>query len=186
MTDNKTLICIPSSSFQTKEWRKSQIWYQNGKHNECEIYQIILIEKIIKQKLLKTNERINIEKNKIINKKNPFKKENGFDYTENFDGKITYKDDIIYFNLKFIGDKGGSQTRTLKEVYFFIKCQLEYLLYNETDDIYFINILDGDTCFNSMDKFNYLLNKKEYKNIKKYIYIGDTYDFQNYWIKKFK
>lgn len=52
-----------------------------------------------------------------------------------------------------------------QEVYFFIKCQLEYLLYNETDDIYFINILDGDTCFNSMDKFNYLLNKKEYKKI---------------------
>lgn len=50
MIDNKTLICIPSSSFQTKEWRKSQIWYQNGKHNECEIYQIILIEKIIKNK----------------------------------------------------------------------------------------------------------------------------------------
>ena len=27
-----------------------------------------------------------------------------------------------------------------REIYFFIKCQLEYLLYNETDDIYFINI----------------------------------------------
>lgn len=65
------------------------------------------------KKLLKTNERINIEKNKIINKKNPFKEENGFDYTENFDGKITYKDDIIYFNLKFICDKGGAQTRSL-------------------------------------------------------------------------
>jgi hypothetical protein len=34
-----------SSKYQTKEWRLNQQWYINGKHNECEKYQIEYIEK---------------------------------------------------------------------------------------------------------------------------------------------
>ena len=40
----RTLI---SSEFQTKDWRKSQKWYIDGRRNECEIYQKKEIEKII-------------------------------------------------------------------------------------------------------------------------------------------
>ena len=40
---------IPASNYQTKSWRKSQKWYKNGKYNECEKYQIKLIEKISNQ-----------------------------------------------------------------------------------------------------------------------------------------
>ena len=54
-------ILIPSSYYQTKNWRTNRKWYNNGKQNECEKYQIGLIEKIIKTKLLKTDDRINIE-----------------------------------------------------------------------------------------------------------------------------
>lgn len=56
-------ILIPSSCYQTK------IWYKGGKMNECEIYQINLIQNIIKSLLLKTHERI-ID-NKIIENKKP-------------------------------------------------------------------------------------------------------------------
>ena len=32
-----------------------------------------------------------------------------------------------------------------------------------------------------MRKFNYLLNKPEYSEIKKNVFIGDMYDFQIFW-----
>ena len=35
-----------SSYYQTKNWRKNRDWYKNGKSNECEKYQILLINKI--------------------------------------------------------------------------------------------------------------------------------------------
>ena len=85
---------------------------------------------------------------------------------------------IYYFNLKFICDNGGAQTRTLREVYHFIKYQINYLLKFNSNNIYFINILNGDTCYKNMNKFNYLLSKEENKNIIKYLFIGSLYDFQ--------
>ena len=60
----------------------------------------------------------------------------------------------------------------------FIKYQLEYLLKFNTIDIYFINILDGDNCYNSMEKFKFLLNKEKYNKINKYVFIGSLYEFQ--------
>ena len=171
-------LLIPSSKYQTKDWRKNRNWYKNGKSNECEKYQIDLIEKIIKLKLNKTNDRINMETNKIISNSNPMKKKDGFEWTENFDGKINKNNMTFYFNLKFVCDSGGAQTRTNREVYHFIKYQLEYLLKFNTLDIYFINILDGDNCYNSMEKFKFLLNKEKYNKINKYVFIGNLYEFQ--------
>ncbi len=172
-------ILIPSSYYQTKNWRTNRNWYNNGKQNECEKYQIELIEKIIKTKLLKTDDRINIETINITTNKNPMKNKDGYEYTENFDGKIIKNNINYYFNLKFVCDNGGAQTRTLREVYHFIKYQLEFLLKNKLNNIYFINILDGDTSYNSMNKYLYLTNKEKYKNVIKYVFIGSLYDFQN-------
>lgn len=156
----KKYIVIPHSYFQTKIWRKNRIWYGNGKKNECEKYQINLIEKICKNKLMKTFERFDINTYEIKNIKNPNTFINGYEITENFDGKIVLNNIVYYFNLKFICDSGGSQTRSLREVFYFIKYQLENLLSNNIIKI-FINILDGDTCFENIDKFYYLLNKKK-------------------------
>ena len=58
-------ILLPSSKYQTKLWRIKQSWYINGKKNECEIYQIKIINKIIKNKLDKTFDRINFKNYKI-------------------------------------------------------------------------------------------------------------------------
>ena len=76
-----------------------------------------------------------------------------------------------YFNLKFVCDSGGAQTRTLKDVYHFIKNQMEYLIkFNVNNvNVYFINILDGDTSYN-IGKFNFLRNKEKYIKIIKNIY----------------
>lgn len=176
---------IPLSYYQTKQWRRN--WYINGKSNECEKYQIYLIEKIIKEKLNKTNDRINMETNEIINKKNPNVNDDGYEWIENFDGKLVKNNNIYYFNLKFVCDNGGAQTRTLREVYHFIKYQLEYLVKFKINNVYFINILDGNTCYNNMNKYKYLINKEKYKNVNKNIFIGSLYDFQKklYTIKIF-
>lgn len=176
-------ILIPSSFYQTKDWRKNRNWYKNGKSNECEKYQINLIEKIIVIKLMKTDDRINMETNKIISKKNPMINNDGYEWSENFDGLLIKNNNTYYFNLKFVCDNGGAQTRTLREVYHFIKYQMEYLIKFNMNNIYFINILDGDTSYNNMDKFKFLINKEKYNQVIKYVFIGSLYDFQKEKIK---
>ncbi len=49
-----------------------------------------------------------------------------------------------------------------------------------TNNTYFINILDGDTSYNNMNKFKFLINKEKYKSIIKYVFIGCLYEFQKY------
>jgi hypothetical protein len=174
---------IPPSYYQTKIWRKNREWYKNGKSNECEKYQIRNIEAIITVKLMKTDDRISMETNEIISKKNPMTNDDGYEWSENFDGLIIKSNNKLYFNLKFVCDSGGAQTRTLREVYHFIKFQMEYLIKFNTTNTYFINILDGDTSYNNMNKFKFLINKDKYKHVIKYVFIGSLYDFQRARIK---
>jgi hypothetical protein len=108
---------ITNSKFQTKLWRQSQIWYRNGKHTECEIYQLNYLKLITKLRIEKTYDRIHKIKKCIVSEKQPFRKIDGFEYSENFDGKSIWNNKCVYFNLKFVCDKGGAQTRTLKQVY---------------------------------------------------------------------
>lgn len=171
-------ILIPPSFYQTKIWRKARKWYNNGKSNECEKYQTELIEKITGTILMKTYHRIYMKTYEIINIIHPMKQSDGYEYTENFDGLLIKNRNNYYFNLKFICDKGGAQTRSLREVYHFIKYQLLYLIKFNTNNTYFINILDGDESYRNSDKFLYLLNEEEYKEVKKYVFIGSLYEFQ--------
>jgi len=150
-------ILIPSSYYQTKIWRQNRKWYKNGKSNECEKYQISLIEKIIKQKINKTFDRINFETHEIKNIKQPLKDNDGFEWTENFDGKVLHENNIIYFNLKFVSENGGAQTRTLREVYHFINCQIKHIIKFNSHNVIFVNILDGNTSFQHQSKYHYLL-----------------------------
>lgn len=177
-----------SSQLQTKNWRKSQEWYKGGKRNECEIYQRNKFEKIIGQKVHKTNLRLNTENYKLEEKTNPLTGKNGFEYTEDFDGDVK-KNDIRYLiNFKMICDSGGAQTRSLREVYHFIKCQLEYLLRNPDSNIKFVNIIEGDighkyTTKNHDEKREAslldLLDKERYTSIKDKVFIGDLKTFSN-------
>jgi hypothetical protein len=182
-------ILIPLSKYQTKEWRKKRQWYTSGKSNECEKYQIKLIEQITTTKCNKTHDRINIFDLELKEKRTPMKMNDGFEWTENFDCKMLINNCTIYCNLKFVCDNGGAQTRSLREVYHFINSQINHMIKYNTKGIYFINILDGDTSYSSSNKFEYLINKSInasnniIKNkIKKYIFCGDMNEFQHWWI----
>lgn len=176
-------LLIPSAEFQTKNWRKSRNWFDNGKRNECELYQRRVVEKITKMPCGKSNIRINITTKEMLDKKYPMKDVDGFEWTEDFDGFIAKSGLDLYFNFKMICDAGGAQTRTLREVYHFVCVQMEYLLAHHSPHVYFINILDGDTSFRSMDKFGYLLNQPQYSRVREQVFVGDMKQFQLFWKK---
>lgn len=131
-----------------------------------------------------TNTRINWRTNEMENISQPMRNENGFDYTENFDGKQEFNDKTVWINLKSVVGTGGSQTRTLRdECYPFINAQLNYLLKTKRQDFYFANIFDGDEASAKMKMFNYLLNLPEFIDVKKYLYVGDLKGYFE-WLKK--
>lgn len=178
---------IIPGKFITKN-KRHEIFGQVGSGSQTmnpEKYQRKKIEEITKHECLKSNTRLNLRKYQLINITYPNIKENGFDFSENFDGIQKIYDKLIYINLKCIVGKGGSQTRSLREVYWFIEGQLNFLLernlINTQNNIYFANILDGDESYRTNSKFDYLVNIKKFESIKNKIYIGDL---QNYffWI----
>jgi hypothetical protein len=169
---------------QTKDWRKAQNWYIDGKRNECELFQRKQLETMLGVECVKTNLRFNTETYGLHTMTRPLDLENGFEWTEDFDGLSIIGDKKLYFNLKFICDAGGAQTRSLREVYHFTKCQLEYLYNEETSDpknVYFINILDGNTAMKHLSKFQFLINKEKYHSSRDNIFIGDMYTFNTWY-----
>jgi len=171
------------AEFQTKKWRLEQPWYNTGKSNDCELYQLDNLKRYLKTSINKTNLRLNIRTYELKEVLKPMVKDDGFDWTENFDGILKRDFYTLLFNLKFVCDSGGSQTRTLREVYHFLNIQLEYLLLNPESNIYFINILEGDTSHKNMDKYIFLINLNKYKDIKNKIFIGDFIEFMS-WYKR--
>jgi hypothetical protein len=169
---------ITSSKYQNKTWRKSQKWYKNGKFTECEKYQIKQINKITQCEIKKTDLRLNTETYELLKKTKPLLELNGFEWTEDFDGILKYNENLLYFNLKFVCDNSGSQTRSLREVYHFIKAQIGFLQNNKVNDIIFINILDGDTSYKHLSKYHYLLSK--HKSIISNIFVGDMLCFRKW------
>ena len=169
---------ITPSIEQTKSWRKAQLWYKGGKKNECEISQRAQIHDITTYDCNKTHKRINTRTLEFCDKINPLKNSDGYDWTEDFDGYINIQPfGEFYFNMKMVCDDGGAQNRTLREVCSFIENQLKYLLHSHTTHIYFINVLDGDACNKSMKYFKYILDNPEFSEVKKYVFIGDMFEF---------
>ena len=157
---------------------------ERWKKTECEIYQrSIIIEAFTKLKCHKNEVRLH-DKHGLLVVKNPCKHDDGFEYTENFDGVQVYQDKLYFYNLKMVCDRGGAQTRSLKLVYSFIKEQLTFLEHNPSIKIYFINILDGDESFRCMKKFNHLLEK--HSSVKNNIFCGDLITFCTMFSKTFK
>jgi hypothetical protein len=168
-----------------------------------ENWQREMIEKYTGLPCPKTNTRINLRTHKLENIKNPNTKTNGFDYSEDFDGcqivdSSPQSKKQIYINMKCIVGQGGAQTRSLREVYWFIEGQLQTLIKlanqpgqtqpaQQSNNIYFVNILDGDCCHKFMPQFNYLLGLPEYAAVKNNIYVGDLHTYCHYWFpQKFK
>jgi hypothetical protein len=128
-----------------------------------------------------TNTRINLRTFSLKEIAHPNKHADGFDYSEDFDGCQVVNDKKIYINLKCIVGAGGAQTRSLREVYWFVKGQLNVL--KTTPNVYFANILDGDEAQSVMTKFEYLLSLDEFKDQKQKVYVGDLKGYFD-WFKK--
>jgi hypothetical protein len=118
----------------------------------------------------RTNMRIDLRDGTLVNMTRLPKKEK-FEYTENFDGIQLLNGKTIYINMKFVSGEGGAQTRTIQNVYSFVKGQLASLL--KGNDVYFANVLDGDKADKSMVCFEYLLSQKEFSSITNRVYVGD-------------
>lgn len=186
-TMEDTIVCpadIVEGRLFTKEKRHEIFGHVAGgaDSRKMEIYQRAKIEEGTRIPCPKTNMRINLRTNEMEEIAHPNKKDNGFDYTEDFDGCQTYKANTIYINMKSIVGKGGGQTRSLREVYSFVEGQLNYKKSREPNKIYFANIMDGDEAANTFAKFQYLINLPEFANIKKYVYVGDLKGYFT-WLK---
>jgi len=121
----------------------------------------------------KTNIRINLRTKTLHDIAHPNKQIDGFDYTEDFDGVQMIHGKQIYINLKCIVGKGGSQTRSLREVYGFVEGQLNVIKTSNQTTVFFANILDGDESHAVLPKFEYLRSLPEFTNEKKFVYVGD-------------
>uniref|UniRef100_A0A6C0H6X5 Uncharacterized protein n=1 Tax=viral metagenome TaxID=1070528 RepID=A0A6C0H6X5_9ZZZZ len=141
-------------------------------------YQHNELKKILGEIPKKTHERINIRNNCLINKKNPIKNADGFEWTDKFYGKIKKNKDTLYFNVKYM-DKIHKES--LINVYNFINAQIKYVINN--DNVTFINILDGEGAYYANDKFEYILNKQKYIDNK--IFVGNMDDFR-IWYSRIK
>jgi hypothetical protein len=206
---NPELAIIPTGASITKDIRHTLFGGKQmggAESMKPENWQRETIEKYTRTLCNKTSTRINLRTHKLENIKNPNTKANGFDYSEDFDGCQIIPNqhtDTIYINLKCIVGQGGAQTRSLREVYWFIEGQLQTLINQlgqqeptttqqhsepgSTNNIYFANILDGDCCHKYMPQFNYLLNLPEYLAVKNKIYIGDLHTYcYSWWPQKFK
>lgn len=142
-----------------------------------EIYQCSIIETHTNNLCYKTNMRINLMTNQLQEIAKPNIYNDGFNYSEDFDGCQIKNEKTIYINLKCIVGKGGAQTRSLREVYWFIRGQLEILQNEDNKNIYFANILDGDEAHFVMSKYIYLMNMYKNDNILSRIFIGNLKDY---------
>ncbi len=124
----------------------------------------------------KTNTRIHLRQHYLREVPFPNKKPDGFDYSEDFDGIQVVGPTRVFVNLKCIVGKGGSQTRSLREVYWFVEGQLHVLQSldpTERSSTFFANILDGDEAHAVLEKFRYLLALPTFADVRSHVYVGD-------------
>lgn len=165
-----------SSKEMTKEWRHSFFKVNNisqGNSMKPEDWQRKCISNICGITPLKSSWRINLKEYSMRNLSHIYKQDDMFDLSETFDG-IFEKDNIFYlFNLKMICNQGGSQMRSLREVYHFIDGQLGVL--KDHKKIVFVNILDGDFCYK---------HKSHFSSNNQNLFIGDMKEFEDWWDRR--
>ena len=173
---------VIAGRLMTKEWRQQTFGRIAGGagSREMEIYQRKMVVDGTGIPCPKTAMRINLRTFTLQEIAHPNKAENGFDFSEDFDGVQTIGDSRIFMNFKSIASAGGAQTRSLREVYWFVEGQLRVL--KTTPAVRFANILDGDEPDSHMDKFRYLLRLPEYADVKSKVYVGDLRGYFD-WIK---
>lgn len=170
----------------TRQWRAAQTWYAGGRQNECELYQQQCVRQVVGHDVASkpTHLRLHLTTKALIAEKAPLRHDDGFEYTEDFDGHLDVSGTLFFFNLKFVCGVGGSQNRTMRETYHFVQTQLEHLVSFPDASKRFINILDGDCSHRFMPKFRFLLAKDHFQAVCPQVFVGDTHAFQEYWSKQ--
>ena len=191
MMNMNTIVCpegVINGCEMTKE-KRQELYGQvagGGGSRKPEEYQRQQIEAGTAVPCMKTNMRINKRSCVMEDNAQPMRKDDGYDWTENFDGIQQFGSDQklnVWINLKSVVGAGGSQTRTLRdECYPFVEEQLCYLVKARTVYTYFANIFDGDEAASNMSKFHYLLGLPAYAGVKKYVYVGDLKGYFD-WLK---
>jgi hypothetical protein len=173
-------ICCPEGVIEgclmTKEKRQEAFGVVSGGGGttKMEVYQREKVKNGTGRPCPKTKMRINWCTNIMQENASPMKHVDGYDWTEDFDGHQKFNENDVFLNFKSVVGAGGGQTRTLRdECYKFVDAQLKYLLHSKSTNCFFANIFDGDQASVNMDKFEYQLNKPEFVNVKKYVYVGD-------------
>ena len=191
---NITGIRLTAGETQTKKWRQEQDWWFGGKVSECEKYQRRSLEKVIGQTVSKTNLRLHKRKHNMQDKRWPKNEKGGNSWTEDFDGMFVIEKTRYLVDFKSTVESGGAQTRTIREgLAPFITAQLDYLVKHPEDtNTRFVNLLDGEILYKETREA-YETNKAslwddfdlpEYKNVKTYVYVGDTLNFCHKYINK--
>jgi hypothetical protein len=150
---------------------------------KLEQFQRAMIEEGTGLPCAKTDTRINLRTNVLKDVPHPNKLIDGFDYSEDFDGLQKFKGADVLINLKCIVGKGGGQTRSLREVYWFVEGQFHVLKTNPT--VCFANILDGDESHAVLPKFEYLASLPEFAALKPRLYVGDLKGYFEWAAKTF-
>lgn len=172
---------IPGNKM-TKEWRTRTIAGGNAMGgavaSKAEVWQRMCLEKITGQKCKKTNLRLNLTSFQLKKVSRPSNEPDEFEWTEDFDGEFYIGNTRYLVNFKMIVGTGGSQTRSMREVYHFIKCQEAYLKSSGVKNTKFLNILDGDSVSAKMT----VMTKARTGLFSKSIFVGDTHEIKKSWI----
>jgi hypothetical protein len=173
---------VIAGKLMNKEWRQTMFGRIAGGagSRELENYQRKMVMDGTGLPCPKTTTRINLRTFTLHEIAHPNKAENGFDYSEDFDGVQTVGESRVFMNFKSIASAGGAQTRSLREVYWFVEGQLRVL--QTVPNVRFANILDGDEPDSQMDKFRYLLGLPEYEDVRSKVYVGDLRGYFD-WVK---
>ena len=174
---------IPPGRFWTKETRRA-FFGENGKSIRFEIWQRDMIEIYTRTSCHKSNNiRIHEEDYTLCNPSNLGSKR--LRYTENFDGIQEFGENTVYINLKMICESGGAQARSIKDVYGFVKSQMEFIdTIHNTGNIYFANILDGEYASSFYNEFELLITKDGLTDsYAQRIYVGDLKGYIE-WLKE--
>jgi hypothetical protein len=174
---------VVAGSEITKEQRQEQFGMMSGGagSTNAEKYQRKKVIEGTGINCSKTNVRINLRTNTLKDIAQPNVNQDGFDYSEDFDGVQKVGNKYVYLNFKSIVGAGGAQTRSLREVYWFVEGQLNVA--KTTDNIYFANILDGSEAHKQIEKFNYACSLPEHSAVKSKVYAGDLKGYFD-WFKK--
>jgi hypothetical protein len=175
-------IDVIAGKLMTKEWRQQMFGRVAGGAGSrlIEVYQRQKVVEGTGVPCPKTTMRINLRTNTFHDIAHPNTQANGFDYSEDFDGVQVKGTTRVFLNFKSIASAGGAQTRSLREVYWFVEGQLKML--KDHPAVYFANILDGDEPDSHMDKYSYLLSLPEFADVRQRVYVGDLHGYFE-WVK---